>query len=116
MIRAVAIGAIRKAWRELPEEIRARLANITVKVAELPDAKDLERGATPTHRGYFWGHAPEPVTTTEIPDDQVADGEIVIFWGVHASIEELGRTLAHEIAHCLGHSEEEICDAMGLGS
>jgi predicted Zn-dependent protease with MMP-like domain len=116
VIVAVAIGVVRAALRALPDETRAKLVNVKIMVSELPDAKDIARGAQPGQRGYFWGTCPEPITTTEIPDDTLPDGELVIFAGVHTSIEEIERTLAHELAHAIGHSEEEICEVMGLGA
>jgi hypothetical protein len=116
VILAVAIGVVRNVWRNLPEDTRAQLAKVRISVAELPDARDLERGATAGQRGYFWGVCPEPISTTEIPDDTMPEGELRIFAGVHSSADEIERTLAHELAHATGHSEEEICEVMGLGA
>lgn len=116
MIVAVAIGVVRSVLRALPDDVRAKLVNVKILVSELPDAKDIGRGAEPGQRGYFWGTCPEPISTTEIPDDTLPEGELVIFAGVHTSADDIERTLAHELAHATGHSEEEICEVMGLGA
>lgn len=93
----------------------AELAGVSIRIAWLPDAGDVARGATPAHRGYFWGIAPEPARDVELPDPTSARGELVIFVGhpTHASELELARTFEHELGHILGRSEDEL-GAMGL--
>jgi hypothetical protein len=112
-----AVAITRNVIAGLPVETKARLANVEFFVRERPTPLDLQRGAKPDQRGYFYGTAPEPSSGgTELPDETPASGEIVIFAGVHATPLELERTLLHEIAHATGHSEEEISSEMGLGS
>ncbi|HZE50664.1 MAG TPA: hypothetical protein VE074_13935 [Jatrophihabitantaceae bacterium] len=98
----------------LGPEASAALVRVKILVRARPTPPDLARGVHASQRGYFFGFAPEPATGTEIPDDTIAEGELVIFAGVHTSALEVERTLLHEIAHVLGHSEEEICEEMGL--
>jgi predicted Zn-dependent protease with MMP-like domain len=100
----------------LPPETKAALADVEIFVRAHPNRQDLERGATPDQRGYFWGIAPEPTSGTELPDETPASGEIVLFASAHNTALELERTLLHEIAHVTGHSEEEISCEMGLGA
>ena len=112
-----AVDVARRVIAGLPPETKAALANVEIFVRARPLPIDLERGATVDHRGYFYGIAPEPSSGgTELPDETPAAGEIVLFSDAHRSSLELERTLAHEIAHVTGHSEEEICCVMGLGS
>lgn len=110
-----AVEIMRNLVAGLPPDVKEALADVEVYLRARPNAVDISRGATSSQRGYFYGIAPEPVTGTEIPDDTRASGEIVVFAEAHRSALELERTLAHEIAHCTGHSEEEICEQMGLG-
>lgn len=100
--------------RRLPE-----LAGVRIRIAWLPDAGDLRRGATLRNRGYFYGVAPEPahVGGVELPDPTRPEGELVVFLGhpAHESELELERTFEHELGHLVGRSEDELV-AMGLGS
>jgi hypothetical protein len=111
-----AVQIVRNVLNGLPPEISNALADVEIFVRPRPLPVDLERGATPHHRGYFYGIAPEPCTGTELPDDTKASGELVIFAQIHRSALELERTVLHEIAHVTGHSEEQISFEMGLGT
>jgi predicted Zn-dependent protease with MMP-like domain len=111
--RVDALAVTRAVLAGLPDETRAALANVEVFVRDEVTDVDRARGVTEHHRGYFWGVAPEPLISTELPDDTPATGEIVIFTrGVSEA--EIVRTIQHEIAHVTGHSEEDICGEMGL--
>lgn len=112
-----AVAIARNLLAGLPPDTKQALADVEIFVRPRPTAQDLERGATPDHRGYFYGIAPEPSSGgTELPDETPASGEIVLFAAAHSSPLELERTLLHEIAHVTGHSEEEISNEMGLGA
>lgn len=100
----------------LPPDTAAALAGVRILLRHRFEPIDKARGATPDQRGYFYGVAPEPSAGgTQIPDDTPATGEIVIFGWNHTSDLEVERSLRHEIAHALGHTEEEISEEMGLG-
>lgn len=115
------LGTLGRLWAAVRIVGRVRrqqleqLAGVRIRIAWRPDAGDVQRGATPRHRGYFWGVAPEPARGAELPDPTAARGELVVFLGhpAHASELELERTFEHELGHVLGRSEDEL-GAMGL--
>jgi hypothetical protein len=101
--------------RRLRLQRRLGLEAVSLRIAWVPLAEDLARGAGPGQRGYFWGVAPEPARGEQLPDPTRARGELVVFLGhpSHASELEIERTFEHEIGHVLGLSEQQLA-AMGL--
>jgi hypothetical protein len=111
-----ALAVMRAVIAGLPPDTAAALKNVTFELHDKFLDVDRLRGALPEQRGYFYGIAPEPSRGgTELPDDTPASGVIVVFGWNHTSDLEVERTARHEIAHALGHSEEEISAEMGLG-
>lgn len=101
----------------LPSGARALLGDVRIVVKESFDDLDYRRGARRYHRGYFWGSAPDlEADGTALPDDVPARGEIVLCLGNIRPVtpERLRIAFFHEVAHALGHSEEEIVHEMGL--
>jgi len=95
---------------ELPRSVRERLRHVTIHYRRQPNALDIERGALPTTRGYFYGLAPEQLEgeTTALPETAPPRGEIVLFSGRISDRLELARVLLHEIAHALGFDHDVI--------
>lgn len=117
-IRAhVARGVVPRVLELLPAAVLAQLAQVKITVRPRPLPEDLERGATPDHRGYFFGEQHEPTQTTELPDEQLPVGEIVIFTERIRpfTTKEIVRTVLHEIAHVVGFEEHEIVNDLELG-
>jgi hypothetical protein len=110
-----ATAVTRSVLANLPAEVKGALTRVGFVLRPALIDVDRARGATDLNRGYFYGVAPEPTSGTELPDETPAEGEIVIFTN-GTSEDELVRTILHEIAHCTGHSEQEICEEMGLGA
>ncbi|MDX2081510.1 MAG: metallopeptidase family protein [Terrimicrobiaceae bacterium] len=95
---------------ELPEPVRARLADVPVVIERTPSPDDIELGILPDTLGYF-DEDPLGVTRIRLWLDNIydfADGDPDTF------DEEVRTTLLHEIGHLLGWDEEEI-DERGLG-
>jgi hypothetical protein len=95
-----------------------RVCALRISVRSRPNAEDLARGATATHQGYFYGCAavlPDRESSV-LPDERPASGEIVVFLDnlEPATPERFEVVLRHELAHALGHEEEEIVNVMGL--
>jgi predicted Zn-dependent protease with MMP-like domain len=97
---------------ELSEELRAKLGNVPVVVAELPAADDVQSGLDPRTLAIFEGTplseraSGAPAETTRIvlfranlgriaPDPEVLE-------------EEIRTTLMHEVGHFLGLDEEAL--------
>lgn len=101
---------------QLPDEIRSQLRGVNVRVVPRAAAIDYERGATEDHNAYFFGHVPDKVETTELPDLEPPSGEIVIFRDrlKPYTAERLAHVLLHEIGHVIGLSEDQII-ALGFG-
>ncbi len=66
-------------------------------------------------RGVFMGLQAEPVdpTDSECEDWHPAEGVIFVVASAHENAEDLQTTIFHEIAHALGHTEDETSE-MGL--
>lgn len=104
---------------QIPEAVLERLAFVDIQHRPEPTAADVERGAGPKHRGYFFGHCVERSDDREVelPDEEPPRGTIVIFtkriqpFTVHG----LAVVVLHEIGHALGYDHDVIVDELGLG-
>lgn len=116
---------------ELPPEVRRFVkSRVAFEARPKPTPADLERGAKPDDRGYFYGlrvrgdDEDDDADVLEADDDDdVAQspeyrpgGLIVLFPGnVHpCSREALAEVLRHELAHFLGEDEDQAAE-LGLG-
>jgi predicted Zn-dependent protease with MMP-like domain len=107
----------------IPEELGEALAGVTVYVVEGrtdPELRAAIRGAgmaralvAPDFRGLYLGTTARTLEdSAELPD--MPAGSIVLNCQALEGLEDVRDTLAHEIGHALGMSEEEV-ENMGLG-
>lgn len=109
-------AGISRVLSALPVDVAVKLARIEIQHRPWPTGEDFQRGATPDHLGYFYGAPIEQVETTELPDEALPEGVIVIFTGKIKpfTLANLARAVLHEIAHVLGYDEQTIVEEMGL--
>lgn len=109
---------VAEALERLPEEFRARMANIEVVIADWPTGQDLEEaglGPDDTLFGLYQG-TPLPERGVEAPP--LFPDKITIFQGPleewcasDAEIrEEIRTTVIHEIAHHFGIDDERLTE------
>lgn len=113
---------VKQAIRRIPEEIRQHLENILITVQNRPAPEMLEEMGYPPDEpllGVYWG---VPLNERNALEPPLYPDTIYIFKApleeMCATIEELEEeieiTVAHEVAHFLGMSEEELA-ALGYG-
>jgi len=112
--------AIARVVAGLPAGARDYLRDVAFELGDHPSAIDLGRGATPGHVGYFWGTRPqdddgEGDPGVLPPADDRPRGVIKLFRANIApmTFERLRAAILHEVAHALGHDEEEIRAVLG---
>lgn len=110
-------GLIRTVRGQLSDHVLQLLRYVTIEHRPAPTAEDIARGAGPTHRGYFFGHAidrPEG-ESTELPDEAPPVGAIVLFTDriVPLTLEGVAVVLLHEIGHALGY-DHDVLEELGL--
>ena len=109
---------VAEALETLPEELRSRMANVEVVIADWPAPEDLEEaglGPEDTLFGLYQG-TPLPERGVEAPP--LFPDKITIFQGPleewcagDAEIrEEIRTTVVHEIAHHFGIGEERLTE------
>ncbi len=94
-------------WRGIPSRFRARMGNTLAVAEELPDPDEVAGGFDPDTLGVYEGG-------TALHDD--APERIVLFQRNHEAIcgslgdlmEEVRRTLLHEVGHHFGMEEEDL--------
>lgn len=94
-------------WREIPSRFRERMGNTMVVAEELPDPDEVAEGFDPDTLGVYEG-------ATALHDD--APERIVLFQRNHETvcgtlgtlIEEVRRTLLHEVGHHFGMEEHDL--------
>jgi predicted Zn-dependent protease with MMP-like domain len=113
---------VQKAIDRIPMEMRQHLDNILISVQPRPSAEmlaELELSADDLLFGIYWG---VPLTERSVIDPPLYPDTIFVFQEPLESvcatrdelIEEIEITVAHEIAHALGMTDEEL-DALGYG-
>ena len=115
-------GIVEKAIERIPLEMRRHLDNILISVQRRPSAEMLEElGLSPdeTLFGVYWG---VPLPERSITEPPLYPDTIFLFQepleaacSTRAElVEEIEITVAHEIAHALGLTDEDL-DALGYG-
>ncbi|MBI2092177.1 MAG: metallopeptidase family protein [Deltaproteobacteria bacterium] len=100
---------IKKALLELPEEIIGRLENIEITVEDSPKTSSkkslllgLYHGVPLEKRGSFYGGVlPDKITLYQKNIEAISKNEAEM-------VEQIKRTLLHEIGHYFGISERKL--------
>jgi predicted Zn-dependent protease with MMP-like domain len=113
---------VKHAIRRIPVEIRRHLENILITVQQRPAPEMLEEMGYPPDEpllGVYWG---VPLNERSAAEPPLYPDTIYIFKApleemcetIEELEEEIEITVAHEVAHFLGMSEEELA-ALGYG-
>jgi predicted Zn-dependent protease with MMP-like domain/Flp pilus assembly protein TadD len=109
-------AAVEQAFAELPEKVRAYLANVAVTVEDLPSDEDLlasDPPLSPTILGLFrgpphggggadpWTHLPSSIVLFQRNLERFARSRDEL-------ADEIAVTLVHEVGHFLGLDEDEL--------
>lgn len=115
-------AAVQDAIDSIPEEFLDELENVAIVIADEPEEEDFEGDGLYTEdgdllglydglslaerdSGYGFGDYPDTITIFKGPHERLAGARDDI-------IEEVRRTVVHEIAHYFGMDEEQV-DEMG---
>ncbi len=113
---------VQQAIERIPEEMRRHLENIMISVQRRPSAEmlaELDMGPDETLFGIYWG---VPLPERLVTEPPLYPDTIFLFQepleqfcrSREELVEEIEITVAHEIAHALGLSDEEL-DDLGYG-
>ena len=113
---------VEQAIERIPEEMRRHLDNIMISVQKRPSAEmlaELDMGPDETLFGIYWG---VPLPERLVTEPPLYPDTIFLFQEPleqfcltrEELVEEIEITVAHEIAHALGLSDDEL-DALGYG-
>lgn len=115
--------AVQQALDSIPEEFLADLENVALLLGDEPEEDDFEGdgyyteegdllglydGIALTERGDYYGAGndyPDTITIFKGPHERLSDDRAVV-------IEEIRKTVVHEIAHYFGMDEDQV-DEMG---
>ena len=112
--------AVQDAIDSIPEEFLDDLENVAIVVADEPEEEDYEGDGLYTEEGdllgmydglslaerdsgYGFGDYPDTITIFKGPHERLEGGKSEI-------IEEVRRTVVHEIAHYFGMDEDQVDD------
>ena len=113
-------AAVQDALDSIPDEFLDELENVAIVVADEPEMDDYEGdglfteegellglydGIALTERdsGYGAGDCPDTITIFKGPHERLSGGKAEI-------LEEVRRTVVHEIAHYFGMDEDQVDD------
>ncbi len=113
---------VEQAIDRIPEEMRRHLENIMISVQKRPSAEmlaELDMGPDETLFGIYWG---VPLPERSVIEPPLYPDTIFLFQEPleqfcltrEELVEEIEITVAHEIAHALGLSDQEL-DELGYG-
>ncbi len=105
-----------EALESLPEEIRKRLDNVAIVIADWPTRADLRRAGVPHGATLFGLYEGVPLTQRTTHYGLVPPDKITLFRGPLLAYsrdpedlrERVRRTVIHEIAHHFGMDEDHI--------
>lgn len=105
-----------QALAELPEEIRNRMDNVAVTIADWPNPDELQRAGIRYPSQLFGLYQGVPLTQRGVHYNLVTPDRIVIYRGPlerafrtpAALREQIRRTVVHEIAHHFGIGEARL--------
>ena len=113
-------GAVQDAIDSIPEEFLDELENVAILIADEPEEEDFEGdgyytesgdllglydGVSLTDRGdgYGFNDYPDTITIFKGPHERLSGNKAVV-------IEEVRKTVVHEIAHYFGMDEDQVDD------
>ena len=107
---------VARALRSLPSEFRRRLANVAIVVEEEPNPEDIARLGLPPGETVFGLYLGIPLTERSSGYGMVLPDRIAIYRRPLEEacrterdlIREIRRTLAHELAHHFGLTDEDL--------
>ena len=115
-------SAVQDALESIPEEFLDELENVAIVVADEPDEEDFEGDGLFTDEGDLLGLYDGIAMTERGGSYGLGDypDTITVFKGPHErlglpkpqTIEEIRKTVVHEIAHYFGMDEDQV-DEMG---
>ena len=113
------VRLVRRAYRQIPAEMRQAIHNMDIVVEEWPGKEDLESLEEP---GTLFGlYSGVPLLDREGPESLVPDRISIYRQPILRSCStreqaerEIRITLWHEIGHCIGMNEEDL-DRLGYG-
>ena len=118
--RAVFREMAERAWLEVPEELRARVENLTIVVEDEPSAEDYRINEVPEDEDLFGLFEGNAVTESSLDGEPILPNTIRIFQFPHEEVcdteeqlqEEVSRTVHHELAHHFGLDDDHL-EAIG---
>ncbi len=103
-----------RAIESLPEEFASRLENVAVVLRDEPTEEDLAEAGMGPHEELFGLYVGVPLTD-RVNYNLVLPDRILIFQGPHERhfpddelVEEVQRTVVHEIAHFFGIDDDRL--------
>ncbi|MBQ9043972.1 MAG: metallopeptidase family protein [Eggerthellaceae bacterium] len=113
-------AAVQDAIDSIPDEFLDELENLAFVIAEEPDEEDFEGDGLYTEEGdllglydglslaerdsgYGFGDYPDTITIFKGPHERLEGGRAEI-------VEEVRKTVVHEIAHYFGMDEDQVDD------
>ena len=111
---------VERAIARIPAEIREHLQNLAISIEEGPEPELLEELGLPADETLFGLYTGVPLPERSAVEPPLYPDVILIFRGplmqscesIEMLEEEIEITVAHEVAHYLGMSEEEL-DRLG---
>jgi predicted Zn-dependent protease with MMP-like domain len=109
---------VHRAISRVPSEIRQHLDNVVISVRKRPSRKMLREMGVPSAEELFGVFEGVPVTERSITSPPLFPDTILLFQepleAACKTLEELEEeieiTVVHEVAHCLGMSEERLAE------
>ena len=114
-------GLVEQALDSLPPEIEAGLDNVAIIIQDWPSPEQMEDNNLRSRRDLLGLYEGVPLVD-RIGYDMVAPDKITIFQkaiealrlGPQGTVEEIRKTVLHELAHHLGFSDDDLHE-LGYG-
>lgn len=107
---------VARALDGIPDEFQSYLENVVVRVAGEPTPKHLEAVGLPGGEELFGCYIGSPLTERGVGEGGMLPDEVMLFQGPlerwcrteEELVEEIRRTVVHEVGHHFGLSDEEM--------
>ncbi len=105
-----------QAWLEVPEELRARVENLTILIEDEPSEADYALNEVPDDEDLFGLFEGSALTDSMLESGSVLPNTIRIFQMPHEEVcdtleelqAEVTRTMHHEVAHHFGIDDDRL--------